>query len=98
MDTIYHSSGIELTGLKNNIDKIRNELKKKQILKTDIKIQEIIKSVSGRASLDRKKRKSPDKIKIILKFVRVSKVVPDFDMTKIENLVKSFFIKSLINV
>lgn len=42
-NTIYHSSGFELTELKNNIDIIRNELKKKQFFKTDkSKIQEII--------------------------------------------------------
>ena len=33
--------------------------------------------------------------KIILKFVKVSKVSPDLDITKIENLLKSFLIKSL---
>lgn len=42
-NTIYHSSGAELLGLKNNIDIIRNELKKKQFLKTGkSRIQEII--------------------------------------------------------
>ena len=33
--------------------------------------------------------------KIILKFVKVSKVFPDLDIINIENLLRSFLIKSL---